>query len=150
MTKHFEHLQVIREHFDNIINHLSLQELNRIPEGFRNNIIWNIGHALVTQQLLVYGLSGNKMCFNKDFIETFRRGSEATQVTQETVDFIKKNLFSPILQMADDYPAGVLKTFKKYPTSFGLILCSVEDAIRFNNIHEGVHLGYAMALRKCI
>ena len=35
----------------------SLEQLNKIPQGFSNNIIWNIGHIEVTQQILIYKLS---------------------------------------------------------------------------------------------
>ena len=31
-----------------------LDILNKIPSGFRNNILWNIGHSVVVQQVLVY------------------------------------------------------------------------------------------------
>ena len=33
-------------------------------------------------------------------------------------------------------------------TSYNVILKTVEDAIVFNNIHEGLHLGYMMALNR--
>ncbi len=35
-------------------------------------------------------------------------------------------------------------------TSAGIRLESVEDAIAFNNFHEGIHLGYVMALKKAL
>jgi len=41
------------EYFDNY----TLEQLNKIPEGFSNNLIWNIGHIIVTQQVLIYKLS---------------------------------------------------------------------------------------------
>ncbi len=146
MNKHFEHLRIIRNHYDRYLSELSLEQLNRIPDGFGNNIIWNIGHALVTQQLLVYALSGNKMAFEDDFINTFRKGSKAGEVSRETVDFIKANLFTTIDQAEKDFAAGLFQKYKEYSTSFGLTLKDIEDAIIFNNIHEGVHLGYVMAL----
>ncbi|WP_353938893.1 DinB family protein [uncultured Chryseobacterium sp.] len=36
----------------------SLDQLNKIPNGFNNNLIWHIGHIIVTQQKLIYRGSG--------------------------------------------------------------------------------------------
>lgn len=36
----------------------TLDQLNKIPEGFNNNLIWNIGHEIVAQQALIYKSSG--------------------------------------------------------------------------------------------
>ena len=35
---------LVIEYFDKY----SLEQLNRIPDGFSNNLIWNIGHIIVT------------------------------------------------------------------------------------------------------
>ena len=32
----------------------TLEQLNKIPAGFSNNLIWNIGHIIVAQQGLIY------------------------------------------------------------------------------------------------
>ena len=45
-----------RMFFNKYLKSMSLKELNTIPKGFNNNIIWNIGHIVVTQQLLAYKL----------------------------------------------------------------------------------------------
>jgi hypothetical protein len=39
----------------------SIDQLNTVPKGYRNSIFWNVAHIVVTQQLLVYGLS-NRFC----------------------------------------------------------------------------------------
>ena len=46
-----------------------------IPDKFDNNIAWNIGHVLVTQQGLLYGQSGNEMSLAPGQFEMFRPGS---------------------------------------------------------------------------
>ena len=46
------------------IDGLTLEQLHVIPEGFNNNIAWNIAHLVVTQQLLHYSLSG-KDCLSQ-------------------------------------------------------------------------------------
>jgi len=49
-----------------------------------------------------------------------------------------------------DHAAGKFKSFQPYKTSAGVPLNDVEDAIAFNHFHEGIHLGYILALRKVI
>ena len=46
-----------RKIFESFIDRLTLEQLNKVPQGFKNNVIWNIVHCIVTQQLLVYKLS---------------------------------------------------------------------------------------------
>jgi hypothetical protein len=54
----FQVLRNTREIFKKIIEQNALEDLNKIPNGFNNNIIWNIGHVVVSEQLLAYKLSG--------------------------------------------------------------------------------------------
>ena len=46
-----------RKLLSKFLEKFSLDQLNKIPEGYRNSVFWNIAHTIVTQQLLVYGLS---------------------------------------------------------------------------------------------
>ena len=50
----------------------SLEQLNKIPEGYNNNIIWNIGHIIASQQGLVYKLSGLPALVSEDFINRIK------------------------------------------------------------------------------
>ena len=79
---------------DNVAPYLekyTLEQLNTIPEGFSNTIFWNIAHIVVTQQLLVYKLSGLPMQVSDDLVEKYRKGTKPEQdATQEEVDLIKK------------------------------------------------------------
>ena len=67
-------LRQSRLNFLNLIKDYNLDALNRIPEGFSNNLIWNFGHLLVTQQLLAYKLSNLPMLYPDAFIDRFPRG----------------------------------------------------------------------------
>ncbi|MEQ8561515.1 MAG: DinB family protein, partial [Cytophagales bacterium] len=64
-----------RENFEKLIRSLTNEELNKIPKGFSNNIIWNFGHAIATQQLLTYGLSSLPLIVDEEFLNAFRKGS---------------------------------------------------------------------------
>ncbi|MBK8700590.1 MAG: DinB family protein [Saprospiraceae bacterium] len=57
MHQEFNILQKNREAVVKLLADLSLDQLNAIPLGFNNNIIWNMGHMVVVQEMLTYGLS---------------------------------------------------------------------------------------------
>ena len=129
----------------------TVEQLNKIPESFSNNLIWNIAHVVVTQQLLVYKLSGLPMMVSDEIIEKYKKGSKPEHnVTQAELDEIKSLLFSTIEKTKDDYEKGIFKNFQEYPTSTGFVLKNIEDAIAFNNFHEGLHIGILMSLRKLV
>ncbi|TJY38141.1 DinB family protein [Pontimicrobium aquaticum] len=129
----------------------SLEELNKVPEGFNNNIIWNLAHVIVTQQLLVYELSGLPMMTNDELVAKYRKGTKVDgDVTQQEVDEIKSLLFSTLEQTQKDYENGVFKNYNSYTTSTNSTMTNVEEAIAFNNFHEGIHLGYILALKRTL
>lgn len=57
------------------LENYSLEQLNTIPEGFSNNLIWNIGHIVVVQQLLTYHLSGLPTMISEEMIAKYRKGT---------------------------------------------------------------------------
>ncbi|SEA15712.1 DinB family protein [Bizionia paragorgiae] len=134
-----------------ILENYSLEDLNKVPDGFKNNLIWNIAHTVVTQQLLVYNLSGLPMNVSDDMVAKYKKGTKTEHVaSQEEVDDIKSLLFSTVEQMATDYNNQRFKTYTAYTVSTNSTLRNVEDAIAFNNFHEGIHLGYILALKKSL
>lgn len=149
MDFQFEILQQIRNLLRSIIGDLSAAQLLHIPPGSKNHIFWNVGHILVTQQQLCYGLAEQPVCFPREIVEAFRKDS-APQQWKKPPEF--EVIFSQIgptaTKLASDYRRGAFKTFRPYESIFGVTLNSIEDAIAFNNIHESVHLGIVMALRK--
>lgn len=151
MEKHFEDLIEIRKHFIEYLYKYDLEELIYIPTGFKNHIFWNCAHALVTQQLMTYYLSDNEMLVNKDWVLRFKKGTFGdSNVSKNDVDLLIKLLQTTQVQLKKDYLSENLSYFRSYKTSFGIHLNTIEDAIRFNNMHESLHLGYIMALSKSI
>ena len=149
MDIYFDHLLQTRKNIINILN--SGVDLFTIPEGFNNNIFWNAAHNLVTQQLLCYGLSGFKLDLSSDIVDTYRKGTVATSNEDQIIakSFLISELEDSVARMKHDYQSGLFKKeFKEYPTSYGITLRSIEEAIAFNNTHEALHLGYIMAMRK--
>lgn len=151
MDYNFYILEQTRSNILNAIKDYSIEELNTIPEGFNNNLIWNFGHVIVTQQLLCYGLSGLPMHLEDELINKYRKGSKPTDFVDEAeFELLKDKTFQLIEQTKKDYAAGIFKTYKSYTTSFNVTLNSVEEGIAFNNVHEGLHFGSILALRKLV
>lgn len=151
MNRHFDYLKITRGNLLGATENLSLDALNHIPEGFNNNIIWNMAHCLVTQYLLCYGLSSQPYPLDAEIVNQYRKGAKPTGlVSAEDVAFFRKELEKSPIQMERDYEAGLFTQFKVYRTSYNIELQTTEDAIQFNNIHEGLHLGYVMALKKSL
>lgn len=137
-----------------ILNYLetySLEQLNKIPEGFSNNLIWNIAHIIVSQQKLVYGLSGLPLHISQEMLEKYQNGSSPDRkATQEEVDEIKQLLTSLVNQTKLDYENGIFKEFNPYQTKTGFYLGTLQQAIEFNNYHEGIHYGNMMQIKKFV
>lgn len=148
----FEVNRVSRQNILKLIEGLSVAQLNKIPEGYKNNIIWHVGHLIATQQLLIYRLSNTEVLITENIIDEFRKGTKPEkQYSEDDIKELKSMFIEVIHRTEQDYNYDVMNTYEEdYPTSYGIVLKNVDDAVRFNNIHEGLHLGYIMAMRKLV
>ena len=151
MNSVFEVQKTIREILLKILDNHSLEQLNKIPTGFSNNLIWNIAHCVSTQQVLVYKLSGLPMKVSEDFINKYRKGTKPEgDVSQVEVDEIRTLLSTTLEQVQKDFADGIFQTYTEYTTSMGYTLKNINGALDFNNYHEGIHTGIVMSIRKFV
>ena len=105
----------------------------------------------MTQQLLCYALAGLEPIYPSTFIDSYRKGSAPNgKVSDEAINEMKEMAMSSIDRLELDLDKGLFKDYKEYQTSYGILLQRIEDAVGFLAVHEALHLGYAMALRKVI
>lgn len=142
----------IRHFLKNYLENVPLEVLNNIPKGFNNNIIWNIGHVVVVQQLLAYKLSGLPLMISDVLVEKYKKDSKPEgNVTEDEVNELKDLLISTIEKTKQDYSAGIFTTYNEYTVSTtGNTLTNIDEAFQFILLHEGIHLGYIMALYRAI
>jgi len=144
-------LQQTRPLLLQIANGLSDEELLTIPAGFSNNILWNLGHLAVTQQLLHYGLSNLPLNAPDELVAQCRKGTSPTEwTTPPDLDEIRRLLIDLPRQLEADLAAGQFTTFRPYITSVGVELVDLETALSFNQFHEGLHTGSILALRRAV
>ncbi|MEN2415689.1 DinB family protein [Flavobacterium mesophilum] len=151
MNSVFEVQKTIREILLKVLDNHSLEQLNKIPEGFSNNLIWNIGHCVSSQQVLIYKLSGLPTLVSEEFIAKYRKGTKPEgDVSQAEVDEIRNLLTSTLVQVEKDFEAGIFVNYNEYTTSLGFTLKNIHGALDFNNYHEGIHTGIVMSIRKFV
>lgn len=149
MRKVIDQTLQLRKGFYQILKTTPREKLLNIPKGFNNNIWWNIAHVVVTEQLLVYKMSGLNVEIPNSLVEKFRKGTVPDgTASDEEIELVKSLLFTTIEKTQADYDNGIFKNFNEYTTSANITLRNVEDAIAFNNFHEGLHLGTILSLQK--
>lgn len=135
------------EYFDKY----SLEQLNKIPAGFNNNLIWNIGHIIAAQQSLIYRLSALEMYMPAALFDLYKPGTKPEEpVNTAAADELKFLLLSLIEKTQTDFAAGKFVSFTERTTATGFHLANLNDAFEFNNYHEGLHLGIMMSIRKFV
>ena len=152
MKEVFALYRKLRERQLKLLNDFTPEELAVIPAGFKNNILWNLAHCVVTQQLYCYANSNLPTYLTPEFIDTYRKGTipdgHIPSITE--IEQLKELLISTVELLETDYQKGVFKHYNHYVTGIEYELNTIEEAIYFNISHEGVHLGSVLALKCAI
>lgn len=144
--------KTLRENALLAVKDITLEEVNTIPDGFTGNIAWHVGHMVATHRGLVYQLNGAGGEFEKEFVMKFKKDSKPeAPITQDEWDFILRKLIS----QADDLERDLSNDemwgdTHEYTTSFNYTITNLEEAVKFNNLHQALHLGYIMAMKRSL
>ena len=151
MDKLFETAVFTRKTLLNILEELSEEQMLRIPEPHRNSVFWNVAHLMVTQQLLMYRLSGLPLRIDERFVERYGKGARASEeVSVEDIDFVRENIIPLCDRVQQDFEKGLFQNYKPYMTSTGIELTSLDEALKFSAFHDGIHLGVVLSLKKLV
>ncbi len=144
-------LRQTRRNLIRLTEGLTDTRMTGIPNGFTNNILWNYGHCLITQQRLCYGLSSLPLRVPAEWNEILAKGSSPADWTEPPDrQALTDRMLATVDELEEDLDAGRFTEFKTYPTSYGYNLESVAHAIRFDIAHEALHMGVIMALRHVV
>ena len=151
-TNIFENIKQTRQLFARLVDGLSVDEINTIPNGFRNNIGWNFGHIVVSTQALCYLRTGIQPDREVPFIATYGKGTVPTNwIGAEELNLLKAQAEETILLIEQDYAKGVFHTMTPFATeTYGLEMDTIEKVLTTTLAHDNLHLGYATALRKAV
>jgi hypothetical protein len=147
-------IEIIRKTRENVlkmIDGLSIEQLNKIPQGFNNNLIWNIGHLIATQQGICYKRAGFPLVIDEAFFDTYKSGTKPEGLVDEAgLENIKLLLVSAINQLEIDYNKGLFTNYQTWTTRYNFEITNIDEALNFLPFHEGLHTGYIMALKRAL
>lgn len=153
MEEVFKFIIDARKAFIELVDGLSIEELNQIPEGFNNNIIWNFGHIVVSTPMLCYVRTGIWPDAMKiKHVETYKKGTKPTYtVNTAELTELKELAISTIHTLERDYKAGLFNHIEPFSTvTFGTVIDNIEALLVTTVGHDNMHYGYAIAQKRII
>lgn len=149
LKKEIELIRYVRHSILDITKDLSEEQLNHVPAGMKNNLIWNIGHMIFTQQMLCYKLGGLEPNIDIPYFAQFApETTPLDPINNEGIEKIRTAFADAFERLALDITAGKLKSYKPWSLPSGIVISNFQDAMITNAIHEGRHFGVIISLTK--
>lgn len=118
-----------------MVRNLSVKQLNHIPDHFRNNIVWNMGHLIWAQQDCYVKAELNPP-LDTNYFELYTTGTVPQKpLTEKEIDALKRHLIEPLETMEVDLNDGS-QLAKKY--------------IKGLAYHDWLHNGYILAMKRLL
>lgn len=151
MTREIEILYKPRLHLLNVIKDLTTEQLNKIPTGFNNNIIWNLTHLISAQHSLTYKRAGLEVPLDERFYLPYQPGTRPEKfVDAEEIEEIKGLFLSTLDQLDTDIKNNVFANYIPWTTRYDVELHNIDEGVKFLPFHDGIHTGYIWALKRVI
>ncbi len=148
----FTYIRETRRAMTKIVDTLSIDDLNRIPNGFANNIIWNYGHIYVSTLALTYLRTGVEKDKVIPHLRKYGKGSKPEElVGKDEIAFLKDNILLSIDLLEADYKNNVFRQIAPFATeTYGKTMDAIEEVITCTLAHDNFHFGYVKALQKAV
>ena len=144
-------LRTTRAWLLNMITDLSTEQLNKIPAGFNNNIIWNVTHLIAAQQGVCYVRAGLKPVVEEKYFINYKSETKPGEALDSNeIEKIKGLLLTSLDQLEVDLEKNIFTNYTAWATRYGAEMNNINDALNFLPFHEGLHLGYVMALKRAV
>ncbi|MFY0545432.1 DinB family protein [Brevibacillus sp. H7] len=139
-------LEAYRQETLQAVESITEEMADVIPEGFSNNIRWNLGHLYLDQYLWIQHLTKEPAPIPNGFREWFDYGTRPAdwQTAPPTLDILKKLLAEQPACIREQYGHRLEEEFPA--TEMGMH--TLEQVLVRTIFHEGMHLAAILAIRK--
>jgi uncharacterized damage-inducible protein DinB len=139
----FTQLEFVRKNTLDAVEGISNDQAHIIPKGFKNNILWHLGHIYVVQEKFTFATLDLPMELSNEFNNFFAPGTTPSDWNSKPPTIGEITL---LLQEQNGRIRNVLenrlneKVNHPFTTKTGLKLETVAQFLSFNLYHEGVHV----------
>ncbi|WCN39357.1 DinB family protein [Aneurinibacillus uraniidurans] len=146
----FNHLNFARNVTLRIAQEVTEEQADIIPEGFNNNIRWNLGHIYLIQEQFAFHFIDEPKLIPDGFRELFGLGTKPADWT------IQPPTLSEIIELLQEQPVRIKEKLENRltetlttPFTFpGLAMNTVGEILTLSLYHEGAHAETIKALKK--
>ncbi|MDR3600074.1 MAG: DinB family protein [Desulfosporosinus sp.] len=147
----FNQLKVVRSNTINEVKELSESQVDTIPEGFNNNIRWNLGHVYLVQERFAFGFTQEPMQMPDEFTDLFGKDSKPSDWK------VQPPTLPELIKMLEDQTSRIKEKLNNRldeavvnPLSMpsGLTLKTIGEFLTFSMYHEGMHVQTIRMLKR--
>jgi len=154
MDKRIEKIKKFRQFLLSQISDLTDEQLNRIPQGYNNNIIWNLAHLICAQQSICYMRANLPITIDDKYFAPYTTNTKPTGfIDGAEIERIKNLLIDSIDEFQRDFDNSIFEEYSPSPNIlkvYGIELTTIGDALEFILYHEGFHSGYIISLKRLV
>ena len=135
-----------RQNLSKALKDVSPKLFEIVPEGFNNNIHWQVGHILVTAELFLFNGQNN---LPASYTDAFKSGSKPGNWTDEVLPSVEAmlELLDKQLERINDLPK---EAFTKPLAEPFIGNKTTGELAAFGAFHEAMHLGQIQSLKRLV
>lgn len=144
----FKQLESYRSYVLSAVENITNKEAEIIPNGFNNNIRWNLGHIYLDQYSWIQAVTKENTCVPEQFHSWFGFGTSPNDFTSETPSFeqLKILLKEQPTYLKETYGDRLEREF----LPIDMNMTTIEQVLIRTIFHEGIHLQAILNLTRCI
>ncbi|MCU6795527.1 DinB family protein [Paenibacillus sp. WQ 127069] len=145
----FNQLEFVRRLTIDAVEGISEKALDFIPEGFNNNVRWNLGHIYLVQERFAFHYAGEPVQLPDNYGRLFAKGTKPADWNEGPPKL------DILLEILAEQPKRIQVTLSnrfgeqvKEPltTGSGLTLSTIGEFLNYTLYHEGMHFNAIRAL----
>lgn len=132
MKTEIDNLKKVRIFLLDLVKDLSIDQVNKIPPGFNNNVAWNIAHIVAAQQGVCYIRAGIDPIVDDRYVTPFRSGTKpAEPIDESELSTIKNIMISSLDRLQVDYEKNIFSVYTSRTTRYGVKLTDINEQLVF-------------------